>query len=409
MALFHYQGRNPRGDLVEGNVEASSADVVAGQLFNSGVTPIDIIPARAQQDVLALLRTQLANRRPNLSDLILFSHQMHTLTKAGVPITQALSGLAESTRNPVMGRALQDVTHNLESGRDLSSSLARHPQIFPSLVISLVQVGENTGRLDEVFLQISKYLELEKDTRDRIKAALRYPIIVLTAIAVAITIINMFVIPNFAKIFKSFHVDLPLATRILIGISNFFVTFWPYLLVGLALLIVGARAYVKTEQGRYRWDKFKLRIPLIGNIIRRSILARYARSFAMTSRTGVPLVQGLTIVAKAIDNDYIAERILSMRNGIERGESLTRTATLSGMFTPLVLQMISVGEDTGAVDTLLLEVAEFYEREVDYDIKSLSAAIEPILMVAIGIMVLILALGIFLPMWELARAARGSS
>ena len=407
MALFHYQGRNPRGDLVEGNVEASSADVVAGQLFNSGVTPIDIIPARAQQDVLALLRTQLANRRPNLSDLILFSHQMHTLTKAGVPITQALSGLAESTRNPVMGRALQDVTHNLESGRDLSSSLARHPQIFPSLVISLVQVGENTGRLDEVFLQISKYLELEKDTRDRIKAALRYPIIVLTAIAVAITIINMFVIPNFAKIFKSFHVDLPLATRILIGISNFFVTFWPYLLVGLALLIVGARAYVKTEQGRYRWDKFKLRIPLIGNIIRRSILARYARSFAMTSRTGVPLVQGLTIVAKAIDNDYIAERILSMRNGIERGESLTRTATLSGMFTPLVLQMISVGEDTGAVDTLLLEVAEFYEREVDYDIKSLSAAIEPILMVAIGIMVLILALGIFLPMWELARAARG--
>jgi len=324
-----------------------------------------------------------------------------------VPITQALSGLAESTRNPVMGRALQDVTHNLESGRDLSSSLARHPQIFPSLVISLVQVGENTGRLDEVFLQISKYLELEKDTRDRIKAALRYPIIVLTAIAVAITIINMFVIPNFAKIFKSFHVELPLATRILIGISNFFVTFWPYLLVGLALLIVGARAYVKTEQGRYRWDKFKLRIPLIGNIIRRSILARYARSFAMTSRTGVPLVQGLTIVAKAIDNDYIAERILSMRNGIERGESLTRTATLSGMFTPLVLQMISVGEDTGAVDTLLLEVAEFYEREVDYDIKSLSAAIEPILMVAIGIMVLILALGIFLPMWELARAARG--
>jgi len=407
MALFRYQGRGPRGDLVQGNVEAASADAVAGQLFNNGITPIDIVPARPSSDVFVMLNKYLGAKKADLSDLILFSHQMHTLSKAGVPITQALAGLVESTRSPALAQALSDVTANLEAGRELSSSLGRHPQVFPTLVVSLVQVGENTGRLDEVFLQISKYLELEKDTRDRIKGALRYPIFVLVAIAVAITIINLFVIPAFAKIFKSFHVELPLATKLLIGVSNFFVMFWPYLLGGGIIGAFALRAYLKTEAGRYRWDKFKLRMPLIGNIMRRATLARYARSFALVSRTGVPLIQGLTIVARAIGNDYIAERILSMRNGIERGESLTRTATLSGMFTPLVLQMISVGEETGAVDTLLLEVAEFYEREVDYDIKALSSTIEPVLMLAIGFMVLILALGVFLPMWDLARAARG--
>ncbi|MEW6352734.1 MAG: type II secretion system F family protein [Pseudomonadota bacterium] len=407
MAIFHYQGRGVRGDLVRGNIEAASADAVATQLFNSGITPIDIVPARPKSDVLTQLRRLTARKKPTLSDLILFSHQMHTLTKSGVPIIQALAGLAESTRNPAMAQALADITANLEAGRDLSSSMARHPQIFPSLIISLVQVGESTGRLDEVFLQISQYLELEKDTRDRIKAALRYPAIVISAIAIAIVIINMFVIPAFAKIFKSFRVELPFATRLLIGVSDFFVTFWPYLLAGLAIGIVALRSYVKTENGRYQWHKMKMRLPLVGDIIRRATLGRFARCFAMTSRTGVPLIQGLTVAAKALDNEFIAERVLSMRNGIERGESLTRTATLSGMFTPLVLQMLAVGEQTGAVDSLLLEVAEFYEREVDYDIKSLSAAVEPILMVAIGIMVLILALGIFLPMWELARAARG--
>lgn len=409
MAIFHYQGRGVRGDLVRGNIEATSADAVATQLFNSGITPIDIVPARPKSDVLTQLRRLTARKNPTLSDLILFSHQMHTLTKSGVPIIQALAGLAESTRNPAMAQALADITANLEAGRDLSSSMARHPQIFPSLIISLVQVGESTGRLDEVFLQISQYLELEKDTRDRIKAALRYPAIVISAIAIAIVIINMFVIPAFAKIFKSFRVELPFATRLLIGVSDFFVTFWPYLLAGLAIGIVALRSYVKTENGRYHWHKMKMRLPLVGDIIRRATLGRFARCFAMTSRTGVPLIQGLTVAAKALDNEFIAERVLSMRNGIERGESLTRTATLSGMFTPLVLQMLAVGEQTGAVDSLLLEVAEFYEREVDYDIKSLSAAVEPILMVAIGIMVLILALGIFLPMWELARAARGGA
>lgn len=407
MPLFNYQGRSVRGELVKGSIDGVSADAVASQLFNSGITPIDIIEARPETDVFVMLRRRFGQTKAELSDLILFSHQMYTLIKAGVPITQALTSLAESTRKHDLKEALKDVADSLQSGRDLSSSLNRHPHIFTNLIVSIVQVGENSGNLDQAFLQISKYLETEKDTRDRIKSALRYPIIVLFAIAVAVTIINIWVIPAFAKLFASFKAELPWATKILIGTSNFFVSYWPYMLATLLLGFVGLRTWIKTDHGRYVWDRFKLKIPLIGDILNRATLARFARSFAMVQRAGVPLVQGLTVVANAVDNRYVGDHILAMRNGIERGESVTRTAALSGMFTPMVLQMMGVGEETGALDTMMEQVAEFYEREVDYDIKSLSTNMEPILIVGIGIMVLILALGVFLPMWDLAKAARG--
>lgn len=410
MPVYRYQGRNPHGGLVDGSIEGDSADAVADQLFSGGITPIDIretrAPAAAKPGGLSLPSRR---HKVQLSDLILFSHQMYTLTKAGVPMIQALAGLVQSTHNPTMASALVDISEQLESGRELSLALSRHAHIFPSLIISLVQVGENTGRLDEVFMQISKYLELEKDTRDRIKSATRYPMFVMGAIGIAIVIINVLVVPVFAKLFKSFEVELPLATRILIGTSDFFIAYWPYLLVGLVGLVLGLRNYVKTDVGRYAWDRLRLRLPLIGNIITRATLARYARAFSMSVRSGVPLLQVFGVVARAVDNAYIAERILAMRTGIERGESLTRTAVASGLFTPLVLQMLAVGEETGQIDTLLAEVAEFYEREVDYDLKNLTTAIEPILIVAIGIMVLILALGVFVPMWDLARLQRSGA
>ncbi len=407
MPLFNYQGRSSRGELIKGSADGMSADAVASQLFNSGITPIDIVEARPETDVFALLKRHLSQGEVELSDLILFSHQMYTLTKAGIPIIQALTGLAEFTRKQAFKEALKDVADSLQSGRDLASSLNRHPRIFTNLIVSIVQMGESSGNLDQAFVQISQYLETEKDTRDRIKSALRYPIIVMIAIAVAIAIINIMVIPTFAKTFASFKAELPWTTQILIGTSNFFVAWWPYMLAVLLLGVIGLRVWIKTDAGRYAWDRFKLKIPLLGDILNRATLARFARSFAMAQHAGVPLLQGLTVVANAVDNRYIGDHILAMRNGIERGESVTRTATLSGMFTPMVLQMMGVGEETGALDTMMQQVAEFYEREVDYDIKNLSANIEPIMLVAIGIMVLIMALGVFLPMWDLAGAARG--
>ena len=407
MPLFSYKGRNSSGTLVSGEIDAGSIDSVASQLFNIGITPIDIQERSAGfQGDLSITDFLNRNQKPSLDDLILFSRQMYTLMKAGVPMTKAITGLIQSSRNYKVIGALRDILSQLESGRDLSSAMARHPSIFAPLYLSMVRVGEESGRLEESFFRISEYLTREKDTRDRIKAALRYPTFVIVAIAIAIAIINIWVIPVFAGLFDNAGVALPWQTRFLMATSNFFVSYWPYMLGGLIITVVGARYYVQTEDGRLFWDKYKLRIPLAGDIIYRATLARFARSFSMGLQSGVPLIQAMTVVSRSVDNEYISDKILGMRNGVERGESLTRTASMTRMFTPLVLQMLSVGEETGQVDNMMVEVADYYDREVDYDIKNLSSAIEPIMIIAIGIMVLILALGVFLPMWGLSSAVR---
>jgi MSHA biogenesis protein MshG len=406
MPSFRFRGRNSRGDLITGVLEAASADAVATQLVNSNIVPVDIVERAAHQDEVRELWAWLTSRRPDLTDLVLFSRQMHSLMRAGVPINRAMKGITDATKNRILVSALREVQTDIESGRELSAALARHPGIFAPLYVSMVRVGENTGRLDESFLRISQYLELEKDTRQRIKSALRYPSLVIFAMAVAIAIINIVVIPPFASFFARSGIDLPLPTRILLGTSHLFVNYWGYMLAAAVAAVLVARYYVGTDQGRYVWSKYKIRLPLVGDIIARATLGRFARAFAMSLSSGVPLVQALTVVARAVDNDYIGEHVLGMRNGIERGEGLTRTAATTGMFTPLVLQMLAVGEETGQVDEMMEEVAGFYEREVDYDIKNLSATIEPVMIVLMGGLVLILALGVFLPMWDIATAAR---
>lgn len=406
MPLFSYKGRNARGGLIQGEIDAGTIDSVASQLFNIGVTPIDIKEQKPKSDSDISLANYLNRKAPNLDDLILFSRQMYTLMKAGVPMIKSITGLIQSSRNFKIIEALKEIMDNLESGRDLSSSLARHPSIFSPLYISMVKVGEETGRLEESFFRISEYLAREKDTRERIKAALRYPTFVIIAIAIAIAIINIFVIPAFSGLFEKAGVELPWQTRLLMTTSDFFVQWWSMIAVALIAGIIGFRLYIKTELGRYQWDHYKLKIPLVGDIVFRATLSRFARSFSMGLKSGVPLIQAMTVISRSVDNEYISDKILGMRNGIERGESLTRTASLTKMFPPLVLQMLSVGEETGQVDDMMVEVAEYYDREVDYDIKNLSASIEPILIVAIGIMVLILALGVFLPMWDLTKAVQ---
>jgi len=408
MPLFQYRGRNQRGEPVHGRIEGASADAIADQLFNSGVTPIDIAPADITRDVLAGLKAFGARQRTvkiALHDQVFFCRQMYTLLKAGVPLLQALAGLRETTKNPALARILTSISEGLDSGLDLTTALGRHPE-FSSLFVSMVQVGEATGSLPEAFEQLAIYLEREKGTRDRVKQALRYPAVVLGAIVLAMFVINIFVIPAFAKVYAGFRAELPLATKVLIATSNFFVAHWVVLLIGMVALVLAARLYVRTNEGRYRWHRYKLRLPIVGNLMMQAALARFARSLSTTLRAGVPLVQAFTVVSRAIDNDFMGARILQIRDGIERGDTITRTSAATGLFPPLVLQMLAVGEETGAIDRLLLEVAEYYDRELDYSLKNLSTAIEPILIGVIGVMVLILALGVFLPMWDLASAAR---
>ena len=306
-----------------------------------------------------------------------------------------------------MVEMIKDIRSSLDQGRELSAALLRYNKVFDTFYISMIKIGEMTGQLTQVFLRLSEHMEFERDVRERIKQALRYPLFVLIAMAIAVVILNIFVIPIFAKVFAGFHAELPLITRGLLGFSAWMLAWWPLLLAGTFLAIVALRAYLRTASGRYRWDALKLRLPVAGDIILKATLARFARSFALSSQSGVPLVQALTVVAQTVDNTFIGSRIEQMRDGIERGETISRCAAAAGVFTPAVMQMIAVGEETGALDSLLFEIAEMYERETDYNIKGLSAAIEPILLTVIAALVLLLALGVFLPLWSLGQAAQG--
>ncbi|HEV2610307.1 MAG TPA: type II secretion system F family protein [Noviherbaspirillum sp.] len=406
MPFFSYKARNARGELLQGILEGADSGAVADQLFNTGITPIEIaVTTKSVADSGESIWARLTERKVQQIDVQLFSRQIYTLLKAGVPIMRALAGLQESAINQAFARVIKDLRESLDAGRELSAAMRRHPTVFSSFYTSMVRVGEMTGRLEEVFLRLFDYLEFDREMRERVKSALRYPMFVIITMVVAIGVINVFVIPAFAKVYAGFKVELPLMTRILIETSNFTVKYWPLILVSLVGAGVAFKLYTGTANGKYQWDRIKLRMPIAGSIILKGTLARFARSFALSSKSGVPIVQALSVVAQTVDNSYIGSRVEQMRDGVERGESILRTAVTTGVFTPVVLQMVAVGEETGELDELMDEIAQMYEREVEYELKTLSARIEPILIVFLGVLVLILALGVFLPIWDLGRVA----
>jgi MSHA biogenesis protein MshG len=406
--VYSYKGRSGRGDMVQGSLEGVDSGAIADQLLNTGITPTEIKLSRAVRTKAqgpSLWQRLSQDKSVDPLELMLFSRQMYTLLKAGVPIMRALAGLQESSQNPVFALMIQDLRESLDSGRELSTSMRRHPKIFSHFYVSMVQVGEMTGMLDQTFMRLYDHLQFEKDMRERIKSAVRYPMFVVIAMGIALVIVNIFVIPAFAKVFEGFHTELPLMTKVLLAFSNFMVFAWPMLLAALIGAVVAFRSWVKTVDGRYKWDRYKFELPIAGPIIKKATLARFARSLALSFKSGIPIVQALNTVGMVVDNEYMRSKVEQMRDGVERGESILRTAHATGVFNPTVMQMIAVGEETGDMDGLMFEVAGMYEREVEYDIKNLSSQIEPIMIVALGGMVLVLALGIFLPMWDLGKAA----
>lgn len=408
MPAYSYKGRSARGELVSGRFEAESADAVAAGLITTGVTPIDIGLAADAGVSLADLWRKVGGGRPKTADLVLFSRQMHTITKSGIPLLRGLRGLASSTHNAVLRDALHDVLGSLQSGRDFAASLAQHPGIFPTLYVAIVRVGEATGTLDSAFARLCQYLSMAQDIQDRVSSAMRYPLMVIGAVVVALVVISVFVIPNFAPIFRILGDDLPWATRVILGVSAFVRDHWGLTLAALAGVALGVRQYVRTPAGRHRWHGLKLRLPVMGKLAHQAVLSRATRSLAIALRAGLPVIQTLGMIARTAGNDYMAERFVRLREAVERGESLSQAAAMAGMFPPLVLQMMAVGEETGELADLLDEVADFYQREVEYALKNLSAAIEPLLIVTVGGIVLVLALGVFLPMWDMIAKVGGS-
>lgn len=405
---FSYRGRDHKGTSQQGSLAASSADAAASELMRRGITPLSIREAETKESLGGRLSAMpLFRRRVTLDELIIFCRQMYALTKAGIPLIRTMRGLADTTRSPVLGEVLDDVTNRLESGSNMATAMQAHPKVFPELFIAMIHVGENTGMLDDAFKRLSNILELERDTKRRLKQAMRYPTFVVLALLGALLVVNFLVIPKFSAVFSKLGADLPFLTQVLVASSNFLIGYWYLLIAGGAIGTVLVKQWKQTEQGQLTWDRYKLRMPIIGPLLELITLSRFARNFASMLSAGMPVTHALSVVSNATDNAWIASHIGEMRAGIERGESLLRTARQSGMFTPLVLQMIAVGEETGSVDEMLVNVADFYDEDVDYGLKRLAESIEPILIVAMGILVLILALGVFLPIWDLGAAAMG--
>lgn len=421
MANFAYRGRDANGQVTSGHIDAASASEVAGQLQARGITPVSITaqsgsaratprsaaakPTAASDGkaaaVSSLASKDLLPKPVDSTDVMFFSRQLYTLLKAGVPIMRALAGLQESASKLTVIEMLQELRESLDAGRELLTALARLPKIFTPFYVAMVRVGEMTGQMETVFLRLYHHMAFERFMKEQVSSATRYPMFVIIAMAIALVVVNIFVIPAFAKVFAGFHAELPLMTKILLGFSSFMVDAW-YVMLGVA---VGAffafKAWIRTVPGRFQWDKLKLTLPIAGKIVSKATLARFARSYALASKSGVPIIQALTTVSQTVGNEYIAHKIDGMRDGISRGETVLRVAAHAGIFPPVVLQMIAVGEESGTLDDLMQEIAEMFQNEIEYELKTLAQQIEPILITMLGVMVLVLALGIFLPLWDM--------
>lgn len=404
MPAFSYSARDAGGALVHGTIDMPDVSAAASALIGRGIVPLDIEPAAAANGMPIAFKWTLFAERVKPVDLLLFTRQLGTLLKSGVPILQALAGLQQSTVNPAFRQVLERVRESLASGHELSAALGRETEVFSPFYVSMVRVGESTGRMDEVLVRLHEHIDFEQYMRGQVKSALRYPSFVAVAMVVAVAVVNLMVVPAFAKVFASFHAELPLLTRVLIATSNFMLGWWWALALGIAGSIFGWRAWLGTPEGRMTWDRWKLWLPIAGKIILKATLSRFARSFALAARSGVPVISALGLVARTVDNEHVGARIERMREGVSRGESVLRTAHAAGVFTPVALQMIAVGEESGALDQLVEDVADMYQRDVQYELKTLSTQLEPILITMLGVMVLILALGVFLPMWDLSQA-----
>jgi MSHA biogenesis protein MshG len=283
--------------------------------------------------------------------------------------------------------------------------MARHEDVFDGFFVAMVRVGETTGQLSEIFESLYQHLEFQRFMREQVASALRYPKFVLLAMAVAMVVINLFVIPAFAKVFANLHTELPLMTRVLLGTSRFVVDWWPGLLAATGGAALGWRSFITTPAGRMVWDRWKLRLPVAGEILRKGALSRACRSLSMVLRSGVPVLEALSLAATVTENAHMERAILGMRTGVERGDSVLAASRKAGIFTPVVLQMVMVGEESGTLDEMLDEVGAMYQREVEHGLKTMSQQIEPILIFVLGGMVLVLALGVFMPMWDLGKAS----
>jgi len=405
MPIFKYRVRDKSGNPIVGTIDAPNLQVAGDQLYASGYFPISI---EETEEALSISLSDLWRRfqKVRIEELILFSQQFSALYKAGLPLLAGLESITEQVKNQIFRNILEEVRKQIEDGSTLHGAMSKYPEVFSTVYVNMIRAGETSGMLGEALDRFITLADRELRTQQRVKEATRYPKIVIFSLTIAFAVLVAFVIPRFATVFAQFKTPLPLPTRIMIGINDIFQNYWYLVLIMVFGIPILLRRYLKTEKGRTFWDRLKMRIPVFGPIFLKIALSRFAYTFVMLNRSGIPILQTLEITSTTINNIILSQSIEEISRNVREGRSLADAMRETGRFTPLVLQMVSVGESSGTLDSMLMRITEYYDIEVDNLIKKMSTYIEPILTLFLGVVVLFLALAVFLPWWNMAKLFR---
>ncbi|MBA7509965.1 Type II secretion system protein F [subsurface metagenome] len=401
MALFGYKVRSPQGNILTGTIEAREQRMVIDRLRHQRFIVLEIgeIKKSASKDLLDSIN--FLKKRVKQKDLVLFSRQLSTLIGAGVPIVQGLTILVEQIENPAFKKVITSVREDIESGTSITEALSRHPTVFSELYVNMVKAGELGGILDIILERLSAYQESAAALRGKIRAAMIYPAVIALVAGGVTTFLMVVVVPMFVKIFQQVGAELPLPTQILLMLSNFLKRYIIFLIIGLIAFVVGLRQYYKTEAGSMYIDTLLLRLPLFGSLLRKVAVAKFTRTFGTLVKSGVPILQALETVAKTSGNRVVEKAVLAAKDAIREGERISDPLKASGVFPPMVTQMISVGEETGNLDAMLSKIAEFYEQEVDAAVSGLTSLIEPVVVVFMGVIIGAIAVAMYMPMFQM--------
>ncbi len=402
MLNFSYRVRDRKGKAITGSMQGDSPEAVAEALGKQGYFPMNVVESKPfNMSFLDIFKPRLKK-----DELSIFTRQLWTLQKAGLPLLSGLSSLREQATSMVFKKVIVDIISDLESGTSLSATLAKQPRIFKPVFVHMVRAGEASGKLDEIFYQLSEMGEFEARTQERIRSATIYPIITLFSLSVAFIAVTTFVVPKFSSIFEGAGRKLPMPTQILLFINSTIRYHWLEAVSVLVALILLFRFYVSTPRGRFQCDYLKLKLPIFGKLMFFLQMSRFGRILSELLKTGVPILQSLQLVSDTLNNRVIEKAMGVITANVNEGKGMSGAMKSTGLFTPMVVQMVEVGEHSGRTDELLGYVASYYEDQANLMIKNFSTLIEPILLFFLGGMVLLLALGVFLPIWDLSRVVQ---
>ena len=405
MPTFRYRVRDRLGKAVTGTIEAQTVEVAGNHLYQRGYFPIAIEEEKAPASLdLSDFWKRFKKVKPE--EIIVFSQQLSTLYKAGLPLLSGLQGLRDQTLNRRFKKVLDEIGLQVEEGYTLFGAMSKHPDVFSPVYLNMIRAGETSGRLGESLDRYVTLADRELRSRQKVKEATRYPKIVVISVLIAFIVLLAFVIPRFAQVFAQFNTPLPLPTRIMIGTNYLFHHYWYIILPVFLFIPFLLRRYVQTEKGRVVWDGFKTRIPGLGHLFVIAALSRFAHTFVMLNRSGIPILQTLEVTSTTINNVVISQSIQEISRQVREGRSLADSMKETGRFTPLVIQMVGVGETSGTLDEMLVRITEYYDVELENAIKKMTAYIEPALTLFMGVVVLVLALAVFLPWWNMAKLFR---